>query len=500
MKPPGFVLSPVRVKNYVGLKVNVEGTCSRRWRCCALTSSEEESGESGAPRNDPDWMFFDVAKVYVKGGDGGNGCVAFRREKGAPRGGPSGGTGGRGGSVVFVADSGKNTLGKFRGRVHFRADGGKNGINKGKHGESAEDLRVSVPVGTVIRDESTGILIGDLSTTDNNVVVAYGGRGGRGNEAFKTARNVAPRMAEKGELGEERWLKLELKLLADVGLVGVPNAGKSTLLSVVSNAKPKIADYPFTTVVPNLGVVDFDDGTDSLVFADIPGLLEGAHSGVGLGVAFLRHIERCRVVVHVLNGDAIDPVGDYRAINQELELFNPRLLDKPQIVLLNKVDLPHVRDSMADILMKLEATCDHKRILVVSAVSGENIQRFLVKLRRFIASLPEEEPDFGLSVELAEARRETELAERRFEILGEGPGTWRVVGRHIERVAGMTNWDYIEAVDRFQRVLAALGISQALKVAGARDGDLVRISDFEFEFYAEENVYTAMAISDGFTD
>lgn len=279
-----------------------------------------------------EWKFFDWARVYVKGGDGGNGCLAMRREKGVAKGGPAGGSGGTGGSVYFEADRGRNTLARFRGNVHFRATGGKNGQGKARHGEWGDDEVVKVPLGTVVYDES-GEAIGDLYEHGQRLLVAKGGRGGRGNAAFKTDRNVAPRFCEKGEPGEEHWLRLELKLVADIGIIGIPNAGKSTLLRAVSNARPEVASYPFTTVIPTLGVCDTTslDGLDSIVFADIPGLLEGAHDGKGLGTAFLRHIERCRVLIHLVSGDAEDPFGDYEAINQELELFSPLLAKKTQV-------------------------------------------------------------------------------------------------------------------------------------------------------------------------
>ena len=282
-------------------------------------------------------MFYDQARIYVKAGDGGNGVVAFRREKFAPKGGPFGGNGGRGGDVYLVVDASLNTLYPFHHQVHHRAERGVHGGGANKTGANGSDLMISVPPGTLVRDAETGELIADLTHPGQSVIVAHGGRGGRGNSAFKSPRNKAPRLAEKGEAGKEAWLELELKLVADVGIIGVPNAGKSTLLSVVSAAKPKIDDYPFTTVEPSLGVATVDH--QQIVMADIPGLLEGAHEGVGLGLDFLRHIERTRLLIHLLNGASPDPIGDFEAINQELILFNPQLADKPQLVVLNKMDL-----------------------------------------------------------------------------------------------------------------------------------------------------------------
>ena len=297
---------------------------------------EDEDVVAGNPmrdrklkQNDHEWMFFDVAKINVKGGDGGSGCMAMRREAHVPLGGPCGGNGGDGGSVYLQCDESLNTLSMLRRKVHHRGLSGTNGLGKSMHGRKGDDCHVLVPPGTIVRDED-GVLAGELNVHNQRLLVAAGGRGGRGNEHFKTPRNKAPTFAEKGEEGDERWLNVELKLIADAGLIGVPNAGKSTLLAASSNAKPKIADYQFTTVIPNLGVCDIDvDATtglgsskssSALVLADIPGLLEGAHDGRGLGIAFLRHIQRCRVLLHVIRGDSPDPVGDFNTINQELEL------------------------------------------------------------------------------------------------------------------------------------------------------------------------------------
>jgi GTP-binding protein len=294
-------------------------------------------------------MFIDHAKIYVKGGDGGNGCVAFRREKYVPMGGPYGGDGGRGGNVIFVAEEGMTTLMDFRYRKHFKAERGNHGLGKNQHGAWGEDLIIKVPMGTIIRDDDTGELLADLTEHGQQAVIAKGGRGGKGNSHFANATHKAPSMAEKGEIGQERWINMELKLLADVGLVGYPNAGKSTLIAQVSAARPKIADYPFTTLIPNLGVVGTNHH-ESFVIADIPGLIEGAHEGVGLGHDFLRHIERTRVLLFILDAaetDGRDVQEDLRILQQELQLFNPELAKRPYLIVANKMDIPGADERFA---------------------------------------------------------------------------------------------------------------------------------------------------------
>jgi GTPase len=417
-------------------------------------------------------MFFDQARIYVKGGDGGNGLVAFRREKFVPRGGPSGGNGGRGGNVYLIVDEGLNTLYAYQHRVHHRGDSGTSGGGSDKTGAIGEDLYIPVPRGTLVRDAETGAPLGDLTRPGQTLLVAHGGRGGRGNAAFKTTRNNAPRLAEKGETGEERWLKLELKLVADVGIVGIPNAGKSTLLSVISAAKPKIADYPFTTVAPSLGVAEVNHR--QIVVADIPGLLEGAHEGVGLGLDFLRHIERTRLLIHLLNGDSPDPLGDFEAINQELVLFNPALADRAQIVVLNKMDLPHAQERWAEV----EAAISGRGlpVMAISAVTRENVDTLLYRLQAMLDELPTPEETL-----LAEEPLEIEAPadDNAFEIEQLEPNRWRVSGIGIERAAQMTNWDYYEAAMRFQRILKAMRITEALRQAGVLEGDMVEIANVE---------------------
>ncbi len=416
-------------------------------------------------------MFTDQVKIYVKAGDGGNGVVAFRREKFVPLGGPAGGNGGRGGHIVFYVDEGLNTLFAFRRQVHHRADSGTNGGGANKTGANGPDLRIPVPPGTLVRDAESAELLADLTKQGQEAVIVSGGRGGRGNVAFKTARNKAPHMAEKGEPGEERWIELELKLVADVGIIGVPNAGKSTLLSVVSAAKPKIADYPFTTIVPNLGVAEVSHR--QFVLADIPGLMEGAHEGIGLGLDFLRHIERTRLLIHVLDGSSPDPLGDFEAINQELTLFNPALADRPQIVAFNKMDLPDAQAAWPE--AERAITEFGLPVLSISAVTRENVETLLYRVQAMLDELPPQEDPFESELpEITPGEDESIFTIQRVD-----DETWRVHGIAIERAAQMTNWDYYEAAMRFQRILRAMGVVEALREAGVEEGDTVQIDELE---------------------
>ena len=418
-------------------------------------------------------MFFDEAKIYVKAGDGGNGCVSFRREKYVPLGGPNGGDGGKGGDVYLVANPRLNTLINFKHRIHFKAQRGGHGRGKKQKGRQGEDLFIEVPPGTVVRDADTGEFIADLTEPGQRALVARGGQGGRGNAAFATPTNQAPRIAERGEPGQERWLYLELKLIADVGIVGMPNAGKSTLLSVVSAARPKIADYPFTTLEPNLGVVTLDDYT-SFVMADIPGLIEGAHAGAGLGHEFLRHIERTRIIIHLLDGASPDPLADYEGINEELALFDPELARKPQLVVLNKMDLPQAQALWPSVERAMKER--GQRVMSISAVTGEGVREMLGTVAEMLESLPREKP---AAVEVKVFRPVEE--ERKFTITWEDDA-WRVRGAEIERVVAMTNWDLDEAVQRFQRIIEAMGLKAALREAGVQPGDTVRIGEVELEW------------------
>ncbi|EKX43145.1 hypothetical protein GUITHDRAFT_73380, partial [Guillardia theta CCMP2712] len=320
----------------------------------------------------------DVNRVFVKGGDGGNGEVAFRREAHVDMGGPFGGNGGNGGDVIFVADEGDNTLAHVRSCLHIVAECGRRGQGKGKDSPAAPDTEIRVPLGTIVRDAKTGVLIGDLRTPGQKLVVARGGLGGRGNLAMRTERDRCPGFAELGEKATPRWVDLQLKMIADIGIVGMPNAGKSSLLASITNAKPKIADYPFTTIVPNLGVCLPGAERRSIVLADIPGLIEGAHNGIGLGQAFLRHVERCRILLHVIDGSSEDPIKNFNCIQNELKLFSPKLAAKPQVILINKMDLPSARERWPTLQKELQEQAGHKRIDAISAATSTNIMPIMV--------------------------------------------------------------------------------------------------------------------------
>jgi GTP-binding protein len=417
-------------------------------------------------------MFIDQAKIQVRAGKGGDGVVHFRREKYVPRGGPDGGDGGKGGDVILEVVPTLNTLSSFRHQARYQAEDGANGAKQKMSGRSGTDLIVPVPPGTVVIDDDSQEVLGDLVAAEQRLVVAHGGRGGRGNVHFANAVRQAPRIAERGEPPEERNLRLELKLIADIGIVGVPNAGKSTFLAAVSNAKPKIAPYPFTTLEPNLGVANLDEET-SLVLADIPGLIEGAHQGVGLGHDFLRHIQRTRVLIHLLDGLAADPVLDLAQINSELALFDPDLANKPQVVALNKIDLPDVQERWPEIAPRLKRK--GYEAFAISAVAGTNVRQVLYRA----AQLLEEAPPPAPVAEIPVYRMESDP--QAFSIKRSGDG-WRVSGEAIERAAAMTYWEHFQSVRRFQRILEALGIDKALRQAGVQVGDTVFIGDFELEW------------------
>ena len=418
-------------------------------------------------------MLFDEVKIYVRSGDGGHGAMAFRREKYIPKGGPSGGDGGRGGDIVIKTNPHLNTLAHFQKGIHFKAKNGGRGGSSNKTGPSADTLVIEVPPGTVIRDADTNAVLADLVQEDSQVTVAKGGRGGRGNARFATASNQAPRIAEKGEPGIEHWLQLELKLIADIGIVGVPNAGKSTLLSVLSNAKPKIADYPFTTLQPNLGVVIYD--SQDLVFADIPGLIEGAHMGVGLGHSFLRHVQRTRLLVHVLDGNSENPLADFSQINSELALYDEKLRERPQIVVFNKMDLPDAALRWEEIEPKLrEQGFDP---MAISAVTQKNTRELIQRVFSLYATLPDENTPQVIETPVYELEEEIP-----FKVTRESDGAFHVSGAQIERAAAMTYWDYEEAVLRFQKILETLGITKALEEAGVQVGDTVFIGNHELEW------------------
>ncbi|MEO3947134.1 GTPase ObgE [Gorillibacterium sp. CAU 1737] len=435
-------------------------------------------------------MFVDKAKIYVKGGDGGDGVVAFRREKYVPEGGPAGGDGGRGGDVVFVVDEGLRTLMDFRYQRHFKADRGIKGRNKSMHGANAEHMLVRVPPGTLIYDEDSGELVADLTRQGQQVVVAKGGRGGRGNTRFVTTANTAPEIAERGEEGEERNIILELKVMADVGLVGFPSVGKSTLLSVVSAAQPKIGAYHFTTITPNLGVVDVGDGR-SFVMADLPGLIEGAHSGVGLGHEFLRHVERTRVIIHVVDmsgSEGRDPYEDWVKINEELVLYNEKLAERPQIVAANKMDIPESEENLARFREQLEeAGRGDLIVLPISSASRQGIQELLYKAADQLDAIPAEpvlEPTED--VEERKVYRYKRKEEEDDIVIRRENDVFIVESPSLERVLRRMQLSTQDALYRFDRILRNRGVNEALRKKGAQDGHVVRIGNFEFEFVDHE--------------
>jgi GTP-binding protein len=427
-------------------------------------------------------MFIDQAEIFVRSGKGGDGAVHFRREKYVPRGGPDGGDGGRGGDVILEVLPTLNTLFAFRNKSKFRAEDGANGAKQNMTGRSAEDLVVPVAPGTLVYDAKSGELLGDLIETSQRLVIARGGRGGRGNTRFASSTRQVPRVAEKGEPGAERTLRLELKLIADIGIVGVPNAGKSTLLAAITNAKPKIAPYPFTTLEPNLGVANLDEET-TLVLADIPGLIEGAHQGVGLGHDFLRHIQRTRVLIHLLDGMAEDPILDFAQINTELSLFDPELARKPQIVAFNKMDLPDVQERWVEIKAKLKKRIARqgKGVQIdaepfgISAATGLQVKALLYRAAQLLKETPLPSPEATIPVYRVEA-------DPKAFIITHEPDGWRVSGPAIERAAKMTYWEHFQSVRRFQRILETLNIDRALREAGVQNGDTVHIGEFELEW------------------
>ncbi|MEA4902319.1 GTPase ObgE [Desulfitobacterium sp.] len=422
-------------------------------------------------------MFYDQAKIYVKGGDGGAGAVAFRREKYVPEGGPAGGDGGRGGNVIFVADEGLRTLADFRYKRHYKADRGEHGQGKNMHGKGAEDLVVRIPAGTLIKDQDTGEVLADLTEHGQTVVVAKGGRGGRGNARFMSNTNKAPTLAENGEPGQERYLTLELKLLADVGLVGFPNVGKSTLISRVSAAKPKIADYHFTTLVPNLGVVELEDG-NSFVMADIPGLIEGAHSGAGLGHEYLRHTERTRLILHVLDiagSEERDPLEDFQIIQEELRQYSPELAERPMFVVANKMDIPGAEENLKRLRDELGSETE---IFPVSAATGEGLKPLVYRIAQVLPEIPAPE----IFIRRDEQHKVTHVEPvERFAISKED-GVFVVSGKEIEKHVKMTLFESDEGVYRFQAILKTMGVDDALRAEGIKEGDKVKIAEMEFEW------------------
>jgi GTP-binding protein len=418
-------------------------------------------------------MFIDEVEIYVRSGTGGNGAIHFRREKYVPRGGPDGGDGGRGGDVILEVTHHLNTLNQFHYQTRFIAENGKGGSKQKSSGKSGPTLIIKVPPGTLVYEAASNQLLGDLTDEGQQLVVCKGGRGGRGNQHFATSRNQVPHIGEHGEPGEEKNLRLELKLIADVGIVGVPNAGKSSFLASVTNATPKIANYPFTTLEPNLGVVNLDID-HQFVAADIPGLIEGAHQGVGLGDAFLKHIQRTKVIIHMLDGLSEDPVADFSQINSELALFDEKLASKTQIVAFNKMDLPEVAERWPGVKQDIEEK--GYEIHAISTVAHTDTKPLLWKIMELVEAYEEEE----IADEIPVYRPEADPREFTIE---EVEGGWLVSGKSIERAAAMTYWEHHASVRRFQRIMETIGIDTALEAAGAQMGDTVYIGDYELEYW-----------------
>ncbi len=426
-------------------------------------------------------MFKDQATICIRSGKGGDGCVSFRRESFVPAGGPNGGDGGRGGDVIFVIDKGMNTLSDFRYMKKYSAGNGRDGSNKNCSGADGEDIVIRVPEGTVIRDADSGLIIADMSGTNERVTVLKGGRGGKGNQHYATPSMQAPRYAQPGQQALEQTVTLELKLIADVGLVGFPNVGKSTFLARVTNAKPKIADYHFTTLDPNLGVVDLPDG-DGFVIADIPGIIEGASEGTGLGLEFLRHIERTRVIIHIVDAAGLegrDPIDDVRKINAELEAYDPDLLNRPQVIAANKIDtLPDGENDDAVILLKEEFEPQGIRVFPISAVSGKGIRELLFYVREMLKEAGTDpviyEPEYTPS---------RAVSDEPFTVSKDEDGVYVVSGPRVERMMGYTNLDSEKGFDFFQKFMKEQGIIDELEKMGIRDKDTVRVDTLEFEYY-----------------
>ncbi|AVP37239.1 GTPase ObgE [Staphylococcus felis] len=427
-------------------------------------------------------MFVDQVKIFLKAGDGGNGITAYRREKYVPFGGPAGGDGGRGASVVFEVDEGLRTLMDFRYQRQFKAKKGENGQGSNMHGKNAEDLVLKVPPGTTIKNSDNEEVLADLIEHGQRAVVAKGGRGGRGNSRFASPKNPAPDFSENGEPGEEIEVTLELKLLADVGLVGFPSVGKSTLLSIVSKAKPKIGAYHFTTIQPNLGVVTTPDQR-SFVMADLPGLIEGASEGVGLGHQFLRHVERTKVIVHVVDMSGMegrDPFDDYVTINKELTAYKQRLDERPQIIVANKMDMPESQEQLE--LFKAQLDSD-VTVIPISSYTRENIDQLLYEIANTLESV--KDIDFSLDEDSVGVNRvlyKHTPSQDKFEITRDDDGAYVVSGNAIERMFKMTDFNSDPAVRRFARQMRSMGIDDALRERGAENGDIVRILGGEFEF------------------
>ena len=424
-------------------------------------------------------MFIDKAKIFIKSGDGGEGKVSFRREKYVPNGGPDGGDGGDGGDIVFIVDENMRTLMDFRYKRKHIAEDGEMGGAKNSFGKSAEKLYIKVPAGTILRDAETGALLGDLKHPDEKVIVARGGKGGKGNQHYATSTRQAPRFAQPGEKGSERWIEMELKLLADVGLVGFPNVGKSTFLSIVTSAKPKIANYHFTTLVPNLGVVDLG-GSRNFVIADIPGLIEGAHSGVGLGHDFLRHVERTKVLVHLLDTSGLegrDPLEDFNKINEELKLYSEKLVNKPQVVACNKMDIPESEENYRRVAEELGKK--GYEVFAISAATGDGIAPLMDRVYNLLENVKDvEEP----VEEIEELVYHKNTDDKPFTVIKEN-GVYIVEGKLVEQLLASVNLDDNDSIKYFQKVLRKRGIVDELRQLGVKDGDTVKMGELEFEYF-----------------
>lgn len=422
-------------------------------------------------------MFVDEVNIQVTAGCGGDGCMAFRREKYIPMGGPYGGNGGRGGDVIFVADSGLKTLIDLKYQRHIKGNSGENGEGKNKNGKSATDTIIKVPIGTTIKDNDTGLIIADLLKNGQEAKIATGGRGGRGNVSLATKSNPCPSVCERGEPGEQRNVNITLRLLADVGLVGMPSVGKSTILSMITAANPKIASYHFTTLSPNLGVVT-TNSKKSFVIADLPGLIEGASSGSGLGHKFLKHIERTKIIAHIIDvsgSEGRDPYEDYLTINKELNEFNPKLLNKQQVIICNKMDLPGALDNYQSLVKKIKDV----KIFKVEAINNKGLDEVINYLADLVENTNEEEM-------LEEEKFETHVLykfkeEQPFTIVKDG-NVWVVKGQGVEKLLKMTNFNSEEAYSRFAKKLRSMGIDEKLEQMGIQEGDIVRILNYEFEY------------------
>ncbi len=424
-------------------------------------------------------MFIDKARIFVKAGNGGNGAVSFRREKYVPAGGPDGGDGGRGASIIMVADSGLRTLMDFKYKKKYAAPSGGDGSKKKKSGKNGEDIILKVPEGTVVKDEKTGLIIADLKHEGDSVVVAKGGFGGKGNQHFANAVRQAPAFAKSGTDGEERWVVLELKMIADVGLIGFPNVGKSTFLSVVTSAKPKIANYHFTTLTPNLGVVKTKYG-ESFVMADIPGIIEGASDGVGLGHDFLRHVERTKVLIHIVDISGIegrDPIDDFDKINEELKLYNEKLASRPQLVVANKSDI--LFDEAVYENFKETMTQRGYEVFKMSAITRAGIDEVIERAAQILAQAEEIE----LVSEENKYRPEMDELEEGLAVEVDEDGVYKVTGKELRRILYSVNFDDMESLQFFQKQLETKGVFDMLREKGIEDGDTVKIYELEFEFY-----------------